>query len=903
MLRRVASSWTLTLSLTFAVAAVGFGQEGRAAARGPRFLAAAWPSPTATDATDAPVLRRRVSLNLSGVKLGVALKELTRQADLEISYSQRIVPLNRTVSLHARGITVAAALTEILLDVPVDVSVTAGGALALVPRAGRLPWPPADSGAVAGEVRDSANGEPIAGATVSVDRTRHSATTDERGRYRIAGLPPGTYSVRARYIGYGSLAASVVVEAGREASLDFALARTAQPLEQVVVTGTLVPTQVKALPSPMTVIGEQDITLQRPHTLQELFRHAVPGAVSWDFQSAPYQTTFSARGATTFGPAGQMKVFVDGLEVTSPTYATVDPSSIERVEVIRGPQAAAIYGSDAIGGVMQIFTRRGDPSLQRPQVSVEAALGVVQTPYDGVGAALQQTYKAGIRGGASDVSYSLGAGYSHTGDYLPNGELSRQSNPSAYGGIRFDRGAVSVDISGRYYSQEAPSVVNPELAATGLAFYSRPFFQAIQVESQAISAGLTLRPTTWWQNSLTAGIDRIAFTTDQTQPRLTTPADTLLVVSFNSQQKRSIGFHSTVQAALGSRVSGSFVAGFDHYDLPNNIFYSNGALNTTGAIGPAGSISATRDVTNNSGYFGQGQVAFRDELFLTAGVRAEQNTNFGDSLGTPVSPRLGLAYVRGLGGATVKARGSWGRAIRAPLPGGKTGGVGQGQVFLANPRLGPERQQGWDGGIDLDLGPASLGVTYFRQTADNLIQAVLLPGDSQPTFQYQNVGKVRNSGVEVEAAVNTGPLTVKGQYGYTRARIEQLPVGYAGDLRVGDQASLVPRHTAGVSLTVSPANGTTVLTALTYVGSWRGTDFLALFRCFGGTGECRPTSRDYLVDYPSFAKLNLTVTQQFTRLVSAFLNVDNLTNNQAFEAFNITPVKGRVSTAGLRLQY
>ena len=62
-----------------------------------------------------------------------------------------------------------------------------------------------------------------------------------------------------------------------------------------------------------------------------------------------------------------MKVFVDGIEVANPTTAAVDPNSIERIEVIRGPQAAAIYGSDAIGGVIQIFTKRGDPTLSHPR--------------------------------------------------------------------------------------------------------------------------------------------------------------------------------------------------------------------------------------------------------------------------------------------------------------------------------------------------------------------------------------------------------------------------------------------------------------------------------------------------------------------------------------------------------
>src|SRR6476620_7152272 len=110
----------LTLILcALSVASTVAAQQNLLASRGPRFLLAAWMPGRELDASAAPVLHRRVSLNLTGVTLGAALREVTRQAELEISYSPRVVPLDRRVSLMAQGITVAAALTEILLDVPV----------------------------------------------------------------------------------------------------------------------------------------------------------------------------------------------------------------------------------------------------------------------------------------------------------------------------------------------------------------------------------------------------------------------------------------------------------------------------------------------------------------------------------------------------------------------------------------------------------------------------------------------------------------------------------------------------------------------------------------------------------------------------------------------------------------
>lgn len=880
------------------------GQETQLASRGPRFLLAGWAPSLEQDASGAPVLHRRVSLDLSGVTLDEALKEITRQGGLEISYSPRVVPLDRSVSLHAREITVAAALTEVLLDAAVDVSVAMGGQLALVQRVRTPALAVPDTGAVAGRVTDAANGSPLAGATVSVEGTRLSRATDTDGRYRIAGLAAGAYTVRARYIGYTPGSAAVEVRAGEEARADFSLTKSAQELNQVVVTGTIVPTEVKALPMPVSVISSRDIALQRPSTVQELFRQVVPGAVSWNEASSPAATPYSVRGASTLDPGtGQMKVFVDGIEAANPTTAPVDPSSIERIEVIRGPQAAAIYGSDAIGGVIQIFTKRGDPNIARPQVNAEAALGLIQTPYAGFDGVMRQKYAASLRGRGAEVSYNLGGGYSHTADYLPNGELSAQSSPSVFGGLQFTRGVVSIDFGARYYTENLPGVVNPDLSQTGFFFVSKPFYQASKIQNQTVGAQLRLALTSWWTTAITAGVDRVTQDLEQTRPRFTYPGDTLLQIFSLEQMKTSVGFNSAIQGALAQGVSGSVTAGFDHYNLPVSQLSTAGALNTTGAIqtDPSQPVAVNRSVTNNTGYFTQAQIGFLNTLFLTGGMRVEQNTNLGDSLGTPLSPRAGLSFVQPVRGAVLKIRSSYGRAIRAPSPGRKLPSVNPTQITLANPELGPERQRGWDAGVDVDFDEwGSLSLTYYDQTADNLIEFVQVAGAPVPTFQWQNVGRVNNQGVEIAGALGAGPIQLKGQYAYVRARIEQLAPNYTGDLRVGDQSLITPKHTAGASLSVAPNKKMVAAVGLTYVGSWNYYDFLAEFRCFAGTGPCPPTSRDFIVHYPGFAKLNATVSQDITHDLSGFLSVDNLTNNQAHEFFNGIPVMGRITTVGLR---
>jgi outer membrane receptor protein involved in Fe transport len=197
----------------------------------------------------------------------------------------------------------------------------------------------------------------------------------------------------------------------------------------------------------------------------------------------------------------------------------------------------------------------------------------------------------------------------------------------------------------------------------------------------------------------------------------------------------------------------------------------------------------------------------------------------------------------------------------------------------------------------------SLSVTYYNQTAEDLIQFVQLQSGSPPTYQYQNVGRVKNTGVEVEGVANVGLLHLKGQYGYARSLVEQLGPNYSGDLQVGDQTLISPKHTAGGSLMIYPVGGTTVTAGITYVGGWTAYDILALERCFGGTGPCQSSFRGYHTAYPGFVKLSATISQQFTRQVVAFVSVDNLNNNEAYEVQNSVPVMGRITTLGFRMHY
>ncbi len=311
----------------------------------------------------------------------------------------------------------------------------------------------------------------------------------------------------------------------------------------------------------------------------------------------------SVRGGSTLNiGTGSLKVYLDGIEITDETFAAVDPASIDRIEVIRGPQAATIYGSGAISGVMLVTTKHGTAGLSRPIVSLQVADGVIQSPYahEGGGDAARQEYSASITGGSSAASYNLGGGYASNGNWVAQGGTTM---PSAYGGAHLQQGAVSLDVSGRDFVQHDGTAFPPDFASSGLSSYAKPNNDASANEEQSYGASLVYMPTNWWRHNLTVGTDRYTNDLRTTAPVLTSPADTFLVFVEQNENKTTFAYNSTFQIPISRELSSTLTVGADHYNLDDQIYFTGLATNTTGTIGtnPAEPVSASRTPTTNTG--------------------------------------------------------------------------------------------------------------------------------------------------------------------------------------------------------------------------------------------------------------------------------------------------------------
>jgi len=213
----------------------------------------------------------------------------------------------------------------------------------------------AQTGRISGEVSD-AQGAKIEGATVSIPKLRIGATADDRGNYALENVPNGSWQVEVKHVGYRPLRETLTVSSGT-LSKDFRLEKSAETLEDVVITGTMremsklespVPVEVyiarffKANPTPSVFEALQTVNGVRPTLNCNVCN---TGDIHINGLEGPYTM-----------------VLIDGMPIVS-GLATVyglsgiPQSLIDRVEVVKGP-ASTLYGSEAVGGLINVITKR-----------------------------------------------------------------------------------------------------------------------------------------------------------------------------------------------------------------------------------------------------------------------------------------------------------------------------------------------------------------------------------------------------------------------------------------------------------------------------------------------------------------------------------------------------------------
>jgi TonB-dependent SusC/RagA subfamily outer membrane receptor len=238
------------------------------------------------------------------------------------------------------------------------------------------------TGTVRGRVTDAGASRGVGGVQVTVAGTRLGATTQDDGNFTIVGVPTGQRTLAVRRIGYLPANKTLVVNAGDNAAGDIALTVSAVNLNEVVVTGTAAPTERRKIGTSVASVDSTVIGRALSTTIDQAMQGKIPGAQITQNSGGPGGGGISVRlrGTNSFISGSDPLYIVDGVIVDNGSaqladlgirsnpqnrLADLNPGDIERIEVIRGAAAAALYGSRANNGVVQIFTKRGN--IGRPR--------------------------------------------------------------------------------------------------------------------------------------------------------------------------------------------------------------------------------------------------------------------------------------------------------------------------------------------------------------------------------------------------------------------------------------------------------------------------------------------------------------------------------------------------------
>lgn len=700
------------------------------------------------------------------------------------------------------------------------------------------------------------------------------------------------------------------------------LAASVGVLDRVLVTSRVSDPQ-RGTATAATVVGKQQLTRGAPTSMSDLLDAAVPGLWLWNQAPSSLLGSYgSIRGASSFG-ISYPKMYIDGIEVANPLLVTrLDPELVERIDVIRGPQGAALYGADAISGVVNVVTRHDGVDASGDWLRVHSDAGLSESSFSPA-PVLAQEHGVLLRGGTMTRTGTLGVSAQTIGNYIPN---AGSSEVRAIGGVRLLGTRSTITGTARFFAKNAGSPANPLLAgltmsANGARWDRRgvsgPSLRPDTAMGSALSdsgpqsvrqytlgATMTLAQSERLTHSFVAGVDgyRLDNATNGIATLPSSP-DAALRAASGAADRTTLRASSSLQLGGEGRAAGSVTVTAEHSLLREQ---------TVAGVTTGGRDSLGRSTWwATSGLVGEASASIDDAWYATGGVRLEQD---GGSRAA-VLPMLGTAYVRDFGVVTTKVRTAYGRGLR-PARTAVREAAWLGVRNLNSSELAPEEQSGVEAGADLFVGRAlAVHVTRFDQRAYGLIQPVALMSEtvlmtgmpSRMGYRLQNVGEIANRGWELQSTLGIGRLSLSSALSLVDSRVTRVDEGYTGDLRAGDRMLGVPARTASVTAGYNASRWTTSW-SLSRASDWMNYDRLAIANALSTTtttvrGIAGPDLRLFWREYSGVTHLRGSFTRDLARRWSVTVTGENLLNEQQGEPDDLSVMPGRTLSFGLRARF
>ena len=587
---------------------------------------------------------------------------------------------------------------------------------------------------------------------------------------------------------------------------------------EIVVTATRLETPAREVGSSLSIVSGFDLSRFKKTFVLEALREA-PGVSVVQNGGMGEASSVFLRGANS----EHTLVLLDGVELNDPInpsrsadLAHLFLANVSRLEILRGPQGP-LYGSDALGGVVNIIPGRGQG---RPRLMLTSSGGTYGTFLG----------QAAVSGSEGPASYSFGLSRYVTGGIsAADATLAGNSEPDGYRNSTLSgrvglalRENIEVDLVG--HAIWADTDIDNFGGPYGDDPNSRQDYHSLFLKGQVRGLFLENR----WEQKLT--------------------------VSAVGSRRSHLNSQDEVHPL--EYEEGLFKGRMLSLAWQNNVFLNAGQTLTAGleyereqgeseylAKGPWGVSSSAfpRRTAETAGLYLQDSLRFVDRFFATAGLRFDHHSRTGEAL----TYRLAPAYI--LKSSQTKIRASLGSGFKSPslyqlyAPGTAFGPIG-------NEGLRPERSVGWDAGVEQPLfdGRARVALTYFHNDFQDLI-------DFSVTQGYINIGRAETRGIEVELSA--------------RPR-EELSLGLiysrqdARDKTQGTPLLRRPKDILSARLAYSFLARWTAAAALDYMGRREDMNY-----------NVWPAET---VTLPAYALLNGVVSYQAAKSTQLFLRLDNI---------------------------
>lgn len=538
---------------------------------------------------------------------------------------------------------------------------------------------------------------------------------------------------------------------------------TEVPVEPIVVSETRTEKPLSQVTGSVYVITRDQLVKRQFPYLREVLRD-VPGLTIVQTGSRGGTTSLFTRG----GESDFTMVLIDGVKVNDAgggfDFANLTTDNVERIEIVKGPQSA-LYGSDAVSGVINIITRKGSgPTKIVGEVMGGGGRGLGSSM-------LTHQERVGVSGASDRLDYSAEwTRFDHAGLFGLNNKFLNNVFSGSFGLRASDK--LQFRSTFRYTDGQFKF---PTDFVSGVGFPPVDPNQGQERTLIAFGNSATYQATSWWEHVLQWSHTESRFKFFDFRDPI--PSDFRSSQTDGTQRRDMLDYHTNfrVREGVWSGTAATF-----------GVELQEERLSQSNVVDP-GTSGSTNLSRRNRGYYAQVQGVYADRLFITPGIRVEQNEFFGEF----VNPKISGAYIHKETGT--KLRATFGRGIRAPSFSELIGFPNFG--IPSNFNLKPEKATSWEVGLDQDILDKDLtaSVTWFHNEFKDLI--VLNTGVNT------NIQGADTQGLESQLRWRvTRELTLSAGHTYLKTEVTDIGAGQnLGGLFVpGGRLLRRPEHSGNV---------------------------------------------------------------------------------------------------------